>query len=225
LLLLINILRGESVASLHIRRKPPRPNFALSMAANNSQDFALMDDVANEKFLQATSLLATNSPAHLGRDRREDALPLEKLSPLLDQTLSKLRLSSDRETLIRSLVLLWHDHLDESHEISQSIHTTDGSYLHGIMHRREPDFSNARYWFNRVSSHPIFAKQAEQLDSLLSGSSVASWKNTLVKNGLWQPFGFIDLIEQHQRSERETVQLLERIQELEFRLLLHHFCR
>ena len=44
-------------------------------------------------------------------------------------------------------VWLLHDYLDESHTISQRIDTPSGSFWHGIMHRREGDFSNAKYWF------------------------------------------------------------------------------
>jgi hypothetical protein len=55
-------------------------------------------------------------------------------------------------------VWLLHDFLTESHTISQGIPTPSGSYWHGIMHRREGDFSNAKYWFQRVGEHPVFAQ-------------------------------------------------------------------
>jgi hypothetical protein len=71
-----------------------------------------------------------------------------------------------------------HDYLDASHELSQSIEgqgrRADGDYWHAIMHRREPDYSNAKYWFRHVGSHPIFAALAEAVDGILSQAETAS---------------------------------------------------
>jgi hypothetical protein len=45
--------------------------------------------------------------------------------------------------------------IERSHSISQNIENLEGSFLHGMMHRREGDFSNAKYWFRRVGNHPV----------------------------------------------------------------------
>ena len=47
-------------------------------------------------------------------------------------------------------IWLYVDDLERSHGISQNLHTAEGSYWHGIMHRREGDFSNAKYWFRQA---------------------------------------------------------------------------
>lgn len=52
---------------------------------------------------------------------------------------------------------LYVDELDRSHRVSQGIPDATGSFWHGIMHRREGDFSNSHYWFHRVGNHPAMA--------------------------------------------------------------------
>jgi hypothetical protein len=59
--------------------------------------------------------------------------------------------------LVRGGLLYAVDALDESHRIFQEDHTDLGSYWHGMMHRREGDFDNARYWFRRAGELPIAA--------------------------------------------------------------------
>lgn len=54
---------------------------------------------------------------------------------------------------------LYVDDLDRSHVVSQGIEDTTGSYWHGIMHRREGDFRNSRYWHIRASGHPLLKSQ------------------------------------------------------------------
>lgn len=54
-----------------------------------------------------------------------------------------------------SSLWLLHNYLDDSHDISQELHTPEGSLLHAIMHRREPDPSNSKYWWRQVGPHPV----------------------------------------------------------------------
>ena len=53
--------------------------------------------------------------------------------------------------------------LSRSHEVSQKLETQSGSYWHGIMHRREGDFWNAKYWFRKVGPHPVIGQLAQHL--------------------------------------------------------------
>lgn len=64
------------------------------------------------------------------------------------------------------LWLLAND-LDRSHDISQDHSSAEGSFWHGIMHRREGDFGNAKYWFRRVGGHVVHDELAAELPSLL----------------------------------------------------------
>src|SRR5256885_1007924 len=112
-------------------------------------------------------LMATPEPPELGPGPRKGVLPLADLNKKLDEHLSRSGLASSVHQPIRAALLLWHDHLDASHRISQELHSSDGSLLHGIMHRREPDYGNAKYWFNRVGKHPCFVELAVKAADLL----------------------------------------------------------
>src|SRR4051812_36108093 len=83
-----------------------------------------------------------------------EALPA--LKAMSDQTLSqnrRVRMPHDAQALQAGLWELF-DYFEQSHEIAQSIATPSGSYWHAILHRREPDASNAKYWLARIGEHP-----------------------------------------------------------------------
>lgn len=170
-----------------------------------------------------SSLLATPTPPELGPGPRPGVGALADLNARLDSVLAGAGLSAPRGDLVRATVLLWHDHHDPAHTLCQSVENADGSYVHGILHRREPDFGNAAYWFRRVGTHPCFAGLAERAATLLRAAGDAGLASRLLPGGRWDPFALIDACEGAvRRSGGATAGLLQQVQAEEFALLLDY---
>jgi len=58
--------------------------------------------------------------------------------------------------LLKGVLHLLNDDLDSAHRIAQEAETPDGNYLHALVHRREGDFSNSRYWLRTLREHPAW---------------------------------------------------------------------
>ena len=119
-------------------------------------------------------------------------------------------------------LLLMYDCMDESHEISQSIETTSGSYWHGILHRREPDYGNAKYWFRRVGRHPIFEPLAAAARELAAAEKVDRAAEFLKEQRDWDPFRFVDLCEAAAGGKSTSEALCREIQRAECELLFEY---
>ena len=134
------------------------------------------------------------------------------------------RVAADREMTRCCLAGLWlvHDFLDESHRISQTLPTTSGSYWHGIMHRREPDFANAKYWFQRVGDHPIFPGLCAAANELAGQSTGQPAARFLVEQPRWDPMRFVDLCESVARGRSSSGELCRQIAQVEWWLLFEH---
>lgn len=152
-----------------------------------------------------------------------------KLAALQPESLFPGQKIIDENAARCCLSALWllHDFLDESHTISQEIETADGSYWHGIMHRREPDYGNAKYWFRRVGPHPIFEPLAAAARELVGSSKdkLPQSMTFLREQATWDPYRFIDLCESlaSRKSADENAELLaRRIARAEWDMLFAH---
>jgi hypothetical protein len=143
---------------------------------------------------------------------RLDALTVAELfagRTIVDQQMANCCLSA---------LWLYYNFLDRSHEISQSIATCEGSYWHAIMHRREGDYSNAKYWVRRVGQHPVYEAlaQAAQSPSIGATAHVAS---QLVRSREWDPCAWVDLCQRAVDGNRELVAPCQQLQQIEWELL------
>jgi hypothetical protein len=161
-------------------------------------------------------------PADLGPGPRPGVTSLSELNRSLDESFAGAHLTGTRSDLIRAAILLWHDHHDAAHSIVQDNEDQDGSYIHAILHRREPDYFNAKYWFRRVGQHSCFAELATRAKDILHRKGSDSLARKLMPHGEWDSFAFVDACEAAASSAAKTHDVLREIQQAEFEVLLDY---
>ncbi|QDT42428.1 hypothetical protein Pan241w_25120 [Gimesia alba] len=150
---------------------------------------------------------------------------LRAYEPALD--LPSITSQADATALKAGLFCI-HDYLDESHQYSQSVQNQGihraGDYWHHIMHRREPDYSNAKYWSRAVGYHPLQDILPDVVGNLfnLEGSvSVEDWKDRLLQNNRWSLNTFVDCCAECEAThDPELNRFAQTIQWIEMQLLL-----
>lgn len=156
----------------------------------------------------------------------------ELLAAIIPAQLLTVPLSSDGHAYAMLAGLwLWHDALDECHEIAQKDNgkRDDAAitlcFWHAVMHRREGDFSNAKYWYARCTNHPVLQTMTPFVNDILH--PLPADKSYLrLSQGGWNPNAFVDLAEELQhRSADPRHGVAVALQKLEWRLLFDHCTR
>jgi hypothetical protein len=158
--------------------------------------------------------LVQGPPAH---PRLADALS--------HQALSKLFPSSPRPAILAlsAGLLQMYDFWEASHTAAQEAddlgETQFSAYWHGIAHRREPDASNAAYWFRRVGRHPLLPALARAARPILEDHGDPRLDSQLTSKGAWNTMAMIDLCTGAKAGTPQE-RLARRLQRLEMQMLL-----
>lgn len=128
---------------------------------------------------------------------------LEPLT-IYDSNLTAPINQSGASELIKAGLHLLNDNLKGCHDIAQSNYTAEGSYLHAIMHRREGDYSNSKYWVRKVGKHSVWNEIENQFPD-------------------WGPLLFVDWCESAKKGGfTKPLDWLKNTQAIEIRLLLQY---
>ena len=175
-------------------------------------------------------------------DSGKRLMPLAPRTPLRGQALDQLAAvdatqlvspqsltSREFGDCVRGALFLYLSALDDSHKISQAIPSKTGSFLHGVMHRQEPDYSNSKYWFRRVGDHELFPQLRESTLELLGqqGEAVSErLRDDVGRRPAWDPYWFVDQCELANRGgDAGLVTVLRQIQLLEWQMLFDYCYR
>jgi hypothetical protein len=195
-------------------------HFEKPTAFDESSETSLVDS-------QEFPVLAPDVPG------REKNWLLDHLQSVQPEKLISCITSAADAVAVKAGLLLMHDYLDESHTLSQSVQGKGrhfaGDYWHAIMHRREPDDSNSKYWFRRVGEHPIFsalANLSETIFDSVTNSESEQWRTKCRTSQGWDPYAFVDFCSYCRRTpERSRDEIARKIQWTEMLLLLDRTCK
>lgn len=118
--------------------------------------------------------------------------------------------------LVRGGLLYALDAIHEAHAVFQDAKGDFGSYWHGMMHRREGDFDNARYWFRRTGVLPVFSEMHR---------AASEFSAVMARQSNWDPYLFTGECEQARFGETEGLNELVALQRIEFEVLFDYCWR
>jgi hypothetical protein len=118
--------------------------------------------------------------------------------------------------LVRAGLFYAVDALDPAHRIFQEERSDLGSYWHGMMHRREADFDNARYWFRRAGRQPFFDRLHRE---------TGAHSGVMARQMSWDPYLFTGECEQVRFGAEEKTEEMGKLQRAEFETIFEYTWR
>ena len=214
-------LRKQSAAA--------RPKFSLNLTPAICRQrmhrvLPMICTTTPERVAAIWTLLRTPELPDLEQGPRSGVLPYRQLEVRLRGLCAELMLGMETTDRVVSAGLLYHDHHNEAHDLVEDMTDAEGAVIHAIVHRREPDFWNARYWYRRVGDHPIYRSMTGRVVELAGTDATSSVARRLVLSGTLDPLAFVDACESVVRkgAADPVAQFLRRLQHAEFEALLDH---
>lgn len=140
--------------------------------------------------------------------------PLPPLFPktVFDKSLSPQIEAADLSDFERCGLLMLNDDLDAAHSVVQNLPDDTSAFWHAIMHRREGDASNAKYWWRRTENHAAFGSVYENVRKYLQSENDAAaqqFLSQLEAQQNWLPVAFVDACQSGDAEWLRQVQIIE----------------
>ncbi|RKD22911.1 hypothetical protein BEP19_11790 [Ammoniphilus oxalaticus] len=137
------------------------------------------------------------------------------------------------EIALKGAFLIYNDSLSKGHDELQDrlvyARNDTASYWHGIMHRKEGDYNNAKHWC--PSNHPIHVQLLEKARAYVKAQTIENGElkatlQKLVEQSAWNARLFVDIVKDNVLNglTDEAATLLANIQQIELELLLDYTC-
>lgn len=129
---------------------------------------------------------------------------------------------NSKSLLIQGALYLCFDCFKEAHNIAQENEGVIGNWLHAILHRREPDPGNSKYWYARVHAPARIYEGIgrKALDYLKENPvpELESLAKKIEKSKTWEPGTFVDLCDKIRGNDPDSsvYRTLAKIQEIEW---------
>ena len=177
-----------------------------------------------EKYgLRIAPLLLREELMELGPGQPNEDLQIELRKCTIDSIFPE-RIIRDEEMARTCLAAIWlyHDFLTESHHLIQLVQTPTASFWHAVMHRREQDYWNSKFWFRSAGQHPIFSALQQKAIEFARKSESNPTALFIRKQYEWDPFVFVDLCERNQGTHSSAELLCRQIQTAEWEILFDY---